>query len=97
MKVQSIESSAIQNMDAQIDAYEESLSIENQVDTYSFASSVTGRYRFEISGLTEGIGSKVDLTIKNSGDGIIDYTSYGVANGGGLTAKGMQAGETYEV
>lgn len=97
MEVQSIESSVVENIDAQIDVYNGSLTIEDQVDTYSFTPSVTGRYRFEISGLTEGTDHKVNLVIKNSGDGIVDSTRYGIMNGDGLTVKSMQAGETFQV
>ncbi|MDE6020708.1 MAG: hypothetical protein K2H01_06925 [Ruminococcus sp.] len=97
MEVQSIESSVVENIDAQIDVYNGSLIIEDQVDTYSFTPSITGRYRFEISGLTEGTDHKVNLVIKNSGDGIVDSTIYGITNGDGLTVKDMQAGETFQV
>lgn len=97
MEIQSIESSIVENIDAQIDVYNGSLAIEDQVDTYSFTPSVTGRYRFEISDLTEGTNHKVNLVIKNSGDGIVESTSYGVTNGDGLTVKDMQAGETFQV
>ena len=97
MEVQSIESSIVENIAAQIDVYNGSITIEDQVDTYFFTPSVTGRYRFEISGLTEGTGHKVNLVIKNSGDGIVDSTSYGITNGDGLTVKGMQAGETFQI
>lgn len=97
MEVQSIEPHVIENIDAQIDIYNGSLTIEDQVDTYFFTPSVTGKYRFEISGLTEGTNHKVNLVIKNSGDGIVDSTSYGITNGDGLTVVGMQAGATFRV
>jgi len=97
MEVQNIESKIIENVCAQIDTYNGSLTIEDQVDTYFFTPSVTGRYRFEISGLTSGTDHKVNLVIKNSGDGIVDSTSYGIMNGNGLTIKNMQAGETFQV
>lgn len=97
MEVQSIESSIVENIAAQIDVYNGSITIEDQVDTYFFTPSVTGRYRFEISGLTEGTNHEVNLVIKNSGDGIVDSTSYGITNGDGLTVKDMQAGETFQI
>jgi len=97
MEVQSIESKIFENVDAQIDVYNGSLTIEGQVDTYFFTPSITGRYRFEISGLTSGTNHEVNLVIKNSGDGVVDSTSYGITNGSGLTIKDMQAGETYQV
>ena len=97
MEVQNIESKIIENVCAKIDTYNGSLTIEDQVDTYFFTPSVTGRYRFEISGLTSGTDHKVNLVIKNSGDGIVDSTSYGITNGNGLTIKNMQAGETFQV
>lgn len=97
MEVQSIETSIVENIDAQIDIYNGSLTIEGQVDTYLFTPSITGRYRFEISGLTSGTNHKVNLVIKNSGDGIVDSTNYGITNGNGLTVKNMQAGETFQV
>lgn len=96
-EVHRIESRVVENVDAQINVYSGSLTMEEQVDTYSFTPSVTGRYRFEISGLTEGTDHKVKLIIKNSGDGIVDSTRYGIENGDGLTVKGMQAGETFQV
>lgn len=97
MEVQSIESSVVENINAQIDVHSGSITIENQVDTYSFTPNVTGRYRFEISGLTEGTDHKVNLVIKNSGDGIVDSTSYGITNSDGLTINNMQAGETFQI
>lgn len=97
MEVQSIASNVIENTDTLIDAYNGSLTVENQVDTYFFTPSVTGRYRFEISGLTQGTNHKVKLIVKNSGDGIIASTSYGITNGDGLTVKDMQAGETVQI
>lgn len=97
MEVQNIESKIIENVGAQIDVYNGSLTIEGQVDTYYFTPSISGRYRFEISGLTSGTDHKVNLVIKNSGDGVVDSTSYGITNGNGLTIKNMQAGETFQI
>lgn len=97
MEVQNIESQIIENIGAQIDVYNGSLTIEGQVDTYYFTPSITGRYRFEISGLTSGTDHKVNLVIKNSGDGVVDSTSYGITNGSGLTIKNMQADETFQI
>ena len=68
----------MENTGAQIDAYNGSLTNEDQVDIYSFTPRVTGRYRFEISGLTEGTDHKVNLVIKNSGDGIVDRQIMGL-------------------
>lgn len=96
-EVQSIESKVLENTGAQIDVCNGSLTIEDQVDTYSFTPRVTGRYRFEISGLTEGTDHKVNLVIKNSGDGIVDSTDYGITNDDGLTVKDMKAGETFQI
>lgn len=97
MEVQGIASSVVENIDVQIDVYNGSLTDDGQVDPYFFTPSITGRYRFEISGLTEGTDHKVNLVIKNSGGGIVDSTSYGIANGDGLTVDGMQAGETFQI
>lgn len=97
MEVQNIESNIVENVNAQINVYSGLLTMEDQVDTYTFTPSVTGRYRFEISGLTEGTDHKVNLIIKNAGDGIVDSTSYGITNGDGLTVNGMQVGETFQV
>lgn len=97
MEVQSIETSIVENIDAQIDIYNGLLTMEGQVDTYFFAPSITGKYRFEISGLTYGTNHKVNLVIKNSGDGIVNSTSYGITNGNGLTVENMQAGETFQI
>lgn len=96
-QVQSIEMNDVENVDAQINVYSGLLTMEDQIDPYFFTPSVTGTYRFEISGLTEGTNHEVNLVIKNSGDGIVDSTTYGVANGGGLTVNGLQAGETFQV
>lgn len=96
-EIQGIESKVLENTGAQIDAYNGSLTNEDQVDIYSFTPRVTGRYRFEISGLTEGTDHKVNLVIKNSGDGIVDSTDYGIMNGDGLTVKDMKAGETFQI
>lgn len=97
MKIQSIESNVIENIDAQIDVFNGYLNVEKQVDTYSFTPNVTGRYRFEICGLTDGTNHKVNLVIKNSGGGVVGSTTYGITNDGGLTIDDMQAGETFQV
>lgn len=97
MDVKGIEDSMLEMFGAQIDVYNGVITAEGQVDTYAFTPSVTGRYRFEISGLTKGTNHKVNLVIKNAGGGIVDSTSYGLMNGDGLTVKGMQAGEPFQV
>ena len=73
------------------------ISSEGQTDTYTFVPPVTGRYRFEISELTKGTGNKVNIRIKNSGDGDEGSTNYGVGNGDGVTIKDMQANEQYTI
>lgn len=97
MEVPKIESKDVENTDAQISVYDGMLTMENQVITYAFTPNVMGTYRFEISDLTEGTNHKVNLIIKNSGDGIVNSTSYGISNGEGITVKDMQAGESYEI
>ena len=97
MEIQSRETSIIENNTATIYVYNGSLTIEDQIDPYFFTPNISGSYRFEISGLTYGTGHKVNLVIKNSGDGVVDSTSYGIANDEGLTVNNLQAGEVIQV
>ena len=75
----------------------DSIQYRDQKNVYYFTPTVTGRYRFEISDLTKGSSNKVNLYVWNSRDGEEGSTRHGVVNGGGLTIKDMQAGETYQI
>jgi len=75
----------------------DSVEFRDQRNVYLFTPPLTGRYRFEISDLTKGSNHKVNLLVFNSGGGEEASTEYGIANGEGLTVKGMQAGQTYQV
>lgn len=92
-----IESNVVETTDAKITVCEGVITTKDEEIPYPFTPAITGRYRFEISGLTEGTDHKVNLTIKNSGGGEEAATNYGITNGEGLTVKDMQAGETYQV
>lgn len=96
-EIQAIESNVVENTDAQITVYDGVITAKDEVIPYPFTPAITGRYRFEISGLTVGTNHKVNLTIKNSGGGEEAATNYGITNGEGLTVKDMQAGETYQI
>ena len=76
---------------------EDSIEFRDQRNVYLFTPPITGRYRFEISDLTEGTDHEVNLLVYNSGGGEEASTSYGIMNGDGLTIRDMQAGETYQI
>ena len=97
IQIESLSNSPLENVSANIETINGSISYDDQVDTYNFTPAVTGRYRFEIQGLTKGTNNEVNLAVNNSGGGNLDSTSYGISNGDGLTIKDMQAGETYQI
>lgn len=96
-EIQPIGSSVVENTDAIITVCDGVITTKDEVIPYPFTPAITGRYRFEISGLTEGTDHKVNLTVNNSGGGEVAATKYGITNYEGLTVKDMQAGETYQV
>ena len=75
----------------------DSIQYTDQRNVYTFTPSSSGKYRFEIQGLTDGSNNKVNVLIFNSRGGEEGSTNYGLANGEGLEITDLQANETYQV
>lgn len=72
----------------------DSIEYTDQRNVYTFTVPIDGRYRFEVSGLSGG--ASVELYMFNYLDEIVNSDTY-CTNGEGITVKGLNAGETYEV
>ncbi len=83
------------NIDNNITQITDSIQYTDQKNIYRFTPPLNGRYRFEFAEIISG--AKVNICIYNPGKKVVDSTSSGIANGGGLTINNMKAGETYEI
>ena len=72
----------------------DSIEYTDQRNVYSFTVPVDGRYRFELSGMTDG--TDVELYMFNYLEETVASDTY-CTNGDGITVKDLKAGETYEV
>lgn len=77
-----------------ISSLTDSIEYTDQRNVYVFTAPVEGRYRFELSGMLSG--TDIELYLFNSLGETVDSDTY-CTNGEGITAKGLEAGQTYEL
>lgn len=85
----------IVSIDNGINQITDNIQYTEQKNIYQFTPPLNGRYRFELDEMISG--AKVNMSIYNPGGERVDGTSYGIANGDGLTINNMNANETYSI
>lgn len=90
--VESIKDNAHDVGNASIITYSGNINSEEDKDNYSYTVPITGRYRFEISGITNS--KRVSIRLYNQLGECVDEDDY-CSNGEGLTVYDMNKGEQY--
>jgi predicted outer membrane repeat protein len=75
-------------------AVSDSIEFTGQQNNYTFTPAMEGAYRFEFSDVYAQV--KLNLYIRDAGDGVV-ASKYNVVDGGGLTTSKLIAGQKYTV